>query len=265
MNTKTKTNTDIVKLETVNQINQAFGVETPEIPRGAALPTIGISRETAQYDLPEGKLVSSFTGHVLHSHYCNLYYAQPCGEGEPSPPDCFSSDGMTPDADEPMAQMCIDCAFNQYGSASSGSGKACSNQLWLHVLLDGEVIPSLLKCPPSSLNQKGSLMCWLVAAPNIAAKAGAGVSYQVVKAEFSLKKKMFRSGMSAAVVHVKTLGVLNHTDDTDAEKIGQLSLLFQSLKNTQLLRIRENLTETLSEGASAAAGKDEGDGEHIPI
>ena len=261
--TSKELDTEIVKLETANQINQAFDVEVPQIPRGAALPSIGISRETAQYELPDGSLVASFTGHILHYHFANLYYREPFGAGEPSAPDCFSSNGMTPDGDDPMCEVCADCSFNQYGSSASGNGKACTNNLWLYVLVDGEVLPCLLKAPPSSLNQKAALMTWLTAAPNVASKAGAGVCYQMVKAEFSLKKKTFSSGMSASVVHLSTVGVLDRTDDADAEKIGQLSALFQSLKNTQLLRIRQNLVSTLSDGADVTAGGQSND--DIPI
>ena len=62
---------------------------------------------------------------------------------------------------------------------------------------------------------------WLVAAPNTAAKAGMGTAYQPIQVKFSLRKKEFASGMTASIVQVETVRVLDV--ETDAAKLAQLS------------------------------------------
>ena len=219
------------------------------------MPCINIARETAQFELPDGSFVPSFVAHILHYHPCNVYYAQPYGVGEPTSPDCYSSNGDKPDSSNPIADHCEFCPKNEYGSAIKGGGKACTNQMWFYLLIDGEVLPCVLKAPPSSLGQKGSLMTWLTAAPNVASKAGSGVCYQVVKVEFSLEKKKFSSGTSASVIHLSTVSVLDRENNEDAAQINVLTALYRSLKKTQLLHIQDNLDASLSVGAEDAKPK----------
>ena len=143
---------------------------------------------------------------------------------------------------------CATCPYNEYGSSLSGRGKACANSIWLYVLIDGEVLPCLLKAPPSSLNKKDSLMTWLTAAPNISSRAGVGVSYQLIKTRFSLREKSFASGMSAALVELATVRVLNPTNAEDVIEIEMLKSLYKSLKNSFLKNVQEIVRTNLSEG-----------------
>lgn len=196
-------------LATPSEIQQLFGQDKPQIPVDALPPAIKIMRESPMFQMPDGNAIKEFTGHIIHWHNANQYYQNAFGEGESPVPDCLSSDGIRPDGGiNPMDGPCRTCPLNAFGSADSGEGvgKACSNTIRLYILLDDEIIPCLLRCPPSSLGKKESLMTWLTSSGNQAAKLGFGAAYQPLKVKFTLRKKDFKSGMSASVVELATVG-----------------------------------------------------------
>jgi hypothetical protein len=236
----------VTDLEKKESIDRMFGGGV-QIPVDAPLPTISILRESAQFEMPDGRYEKEFTGHILHWHNANQYYSAAFGEGESPVPDCCSSDGIKPDGgqfarDEP----CRDCSMNRFGSAKDGYGKACQNTIRLYIVADGEVIPSVLKAPPSSLGKKDALMRWLTCAANTAARAGMGTNYQPIQVKFSLRKKEFASGMTASIVLVETVRVLDI--ETDAAKLQQLSDLYHDFMANYLGRIKADMA---AEGTKA--------------
>ena len=70
---------------------------------------------------------------------------------EISKPDCVSLDGQC-GTGNPGGQ-CAACPFNQYESAAEGSGKACKETRTLLVLQEDELIPTVLRVPPSSIKE----------------------------------------------------------------------------------------------------------------
>ena len=138
-----------------------------------------------------------------------------------------------------QAGPCRQCDLNKFKSAPDGFGKACKNSIRLYILADGEIIPSLLIAPPSSLAPKDALIRWLVAAPNTAAKAGMGTAYQPIQVKFSLRKKEFNSGMTASVVQLETVRVLTLADDE--AKLKQLQKLYHDFMANYLGRVKEDL------------------------
>jgi hypothetical protein len=110
--------------------------------------------------------------------------------------------------------------------------KACQNTIRMYVLIDGEVIPCLVKAPPSSLGKKDSLMRWLTTAANTAARAGMGTKYQPIQVRLSLRKKEFNSGMTASVIEIQTVRVLDKT--ADAVKLERLAALYREFMNSYL-------------------------------
>ena len=217
-----------------------FGDGSVQLPVDAPLPVITIMRESAQFEMPDGEYRKEFTGHIIHWHNANTYFSAAYGEGEASAPDCFSSDGIRPDGGQfQQAGPCHGCDLNKFKSAPDGFGKACKNSIRLYVLTDGEIIPSMLIAPPSSLAPKDALIRWLVAAPNTAAKAGMGTAYQPIQVKFTLRKKEFNSGMTASVVQLETVRVL--TLDADETKLRQLQKLYQDFMANYLGRVKEDL------------------------
>ena len=239
--TTTLTKTENTALATKNEIDAMFGNTGLQIPVDAPLPQVKILRETPMFELPDGTPVKELVGHILYWHNANQYYSKAFGDGEQLPPDCFSSNGINPDGGEAMQTCsCKDCQFNQYGSAPDGKGKACSNTIRLYVLLDGDVIPVLIKASPSSLGKKESLMKWLTNAPNVASKAGCGTAYQPIKVKFALHKKDFASGFSSSVLDLTTIGVLSPKDDMP--EIQKLATLTRQLKEAYIGKVAEYMS-----------------------
>jgi hypothetical protein len=91
-----------------------------------------------------------------------IYYARAYVEGDDSAPDCFSLDGVTPDAGAPKKQnpTCGNCAHNQWGSRITDAGKrakSCQDSRRIAIVPLGDILneslggPMLLRIPPTSL------------------------------------------------------------------------------------------------------------------
>lgn len=245
------------------RVMDMFGGDTGiQIPIDAPLPQIKILRETPQFELPDGESVKEIIGNILYWHHANQYYDKPFGKGEGNGvPACASSNGIAPDGGEnPQEGPCRECPLNQYKSAvgpngEERSGKACQNTIRLYVLIEGDIIPCLLKAPPSSLGKKESLMRWLTSALNVSAKAGLGNKYQPIVVKFSLHRKDFASGMSASVLDLETCYALSLKNETELPKIERLSRLYQDFMQNYLGRVKQDV----------ASEKQEDLGEELPI
>lgn len=101
-----------------------------------------------------------------------IFYAAGFQDGSTAPPDCWSSNGQTPDASVQRKQSptCANCPNNAWGSRvteSGKNGKACSDAKRIAVVplgdIDNETFggPMLLRVPAASLKdvkQYGDLM-----------------------------------------------------------------------------------------------------------
>ena len=89
-----------------------------------------------------------------------VYYEHGYEEGTDAKPDCYSNDGVAPEADSasPQSPKCAICPHNQWGSKISetqSKGKACSDSRRMAVLPNGDLTaePMLLRCPAGSLKE----------------------------------------------------------------------------------------------------------------
>ncbi|NLT17302.1 MAG: hypothetical protein GXY11_06750 [Clostridiales bacterium] len=107
---------------------------------------------------------------VLH-HPSYAYFASP----DPKPgtrPDCSSRDGITgvtTDGGEVIA--CATCPHNQFGSGakadgSPGRGKACKNAHMLYMMREGELLPLMVKIPPTGVRPLKSYLQGLLLPKN---------------------------------------------------------------------------------------------------
>lgn len=90
------------------------------------------------------------------------FYAKPYTEGSDQPPDCYSLDGIKPEANAPQKQsaLCQKCPQNEWGSRVTDSGaraKRCADSKRLAIVpaldLENDSYggPMLLRVPPTSL------------------------------------------------------------------------------------------------------------------
>lgn len=100
-------------------------------------------------------------------HLAKIFYENGYVEGSTAQPDCWSSNGVTPDANAPKKQhsACATCKQNAFGARITPSGKpgkACSDSKRLAIVpledLDNEVYggPMLLRVPAASLGDLAS-------------------------------------------------------------------------------------------------------------
>jgi hypothetical protein len=98
-----------------------------------------------------------------NAHLSKIWYENGYVEGSAAAPDCFSNNGITPDASSAKKQSntCATCPMNAWGSRitpAGKAGKACSDSKRIAVVpladLNNEVYggPMLLRVPAASLN-----------------------------------------------------------------------------------------------------------------
>lgn len=112
-------------------------------------PRIKISREAQAFLLPDGSTQKNLTGTIMFHHKARGYWEQ---EGQQLP-TCSSMDGRTGADENGEQHACAACPFNAWGSGKDGRGKACKEMRWIYVLQEGEIIPSRISLPPTSLGQ----------------------------------------------------------------------------------------------------------------
>src|SRR5690606_3893940 len=124
---------------------------------GVKIPSGGALALEVPRDGDEGETVKEIVGVIVDHHRVNAYWpAAFSGQGQA--PACSGLDGKlgvaTPGSGLPWAgreNACANCAFNQFGSADDGAGKACKNMVRLYVLREGEAFPLMLTLPPTSI------------------------------------------------------------------------------------------------------------------
>lgn len=101
--------------------------------------------------------LQEITGIVLFSLTWRGYWAEEYTGGS-LPPDCASKDGVYGEG-SPGGE-CGKCPLNKWGSDSlkSGRGKACKEMRALFVLREGDIFPTLLVLPPTSLKDMTNYM-----------------------------------------------------------------------------------------------------------
>lgn len=112
-------------------------------------PRIKISREAQAFLLPDGSTEKTLTGVIVYHHKARGYWEV---EGQQLP-TCSSMDGATGTNENGEQHACAACPFNAWGSGKDGRGKACKEMRWIYVLQEGEIIPSRISLPPTSLGQ----------------------------------------------------------------------------------------------------------------
>lgn len=108
------------------------------------------------------------------------YYTGGYQEGVESKPECFSNDGVRPDANspEPQAKSCAGCPFNAFGSANNGKGKACRDTKRMAIAtVDNLEEPMMLRVPATSLKN-------LAAYGKLLTEKGVGTSFVATRIGF---------------------------------------------------------------------------------
>ena len=119
-----------------------------------------IVRDPVRPDQPAGTIEVVIIGAA--AAVSKQYYIKPYTEGSDQPPDCYSLDGIKPEANVPAKQsaLCARCPQNEWGSRVTDSGakaKRCADSKRLAIVpaldLENDSYggPMLLRIPPTSL------------------------------------------------------------------------------------------------------------------
>ena len=84
---------------------------------------------------------------VVHMHGYRQLYTEPYDPQNPSPPECVSWDGITGQGSP--GGVCARCPFNLVGPEAQ-----CKPYRWLYLLFPGEVLPTTLALPRTSLSRR---------------------------------------------------------------------------------------------------------------
>lgn len=138
-------------------------------------------------------------------------------ESEGKKPDCFSNDGVAPDAnaEHKQSKQCATCPHNQWGSKvteNSSKGKACQDSVRLAVAAAGQVNdPMLLRVPPASIKGLGEYGQML-------AKRGVAYSMVVTKIGFDVEAE-------SPKLTFKPVGFLDDTSFAEVQEIAESDLV----------------------------------------
>jgi hypothetical protein len=124
-----------------------FDLDRVKVPSGGSLV----------WELVDEEPSKTLEGIWIYHRLVRGYWAQSLGDGGGgNPPDCMSRDSLVGVANEVAVKLgaggdCTTCGFAQFGSAEKGSGQACKKMRQVFFLREGNLLPTLLVVPPSSL------------------------------------------------------------------------------------------------------------------
>jgi hypothetical protein len=124
-------------------------------------------------------------GIIIKVQPVRLYYEQAFGEGEVTPPTCYSNDGLT-GFGEPGGD-CQRCPFNEFGSATKGKGKACQERRNIFILPADSLLPYVLSVPVMSIKNYKTYLQYLTRK---------GISVKAVTTVVGLEKDKSEAGVA---------------------------------------------------------------------
>lgn len=130
-------------MDTVENLKESLdGLESVEFPRISFRQVkFFLTKDDDEEGTPELSAV------ILAWRPQNTYWAQGFDKNNPSPPECYSTDGKV----GTRYGQCSKCDFNKFGSGA-GRGKACRNQIKLWLQIDGMALPMTMFISPTNLS-----------------------------------------------------------------------------------------------------------------
>lgn len=178
-------------------------------------------------------------------HLSKVYYAKGYDEdGQNQKPDCFSNDGLRPDAGsaEPQSKTCALCPHNAWGSGRGGKGKACQDSRRVAIAAAGQLNePMLLRVPPATLKP-------LAEYANSLAKRGAPYNAVVTKIRFEAEE-------ATPKLEFKPVGFLSEDQYAEAEEVSNSDLVAQIIGTSAVPHEEAAVLEAPAKPAKAAPAK----------
>lgn len=165
--------TAVVALNLEGETLTPFELDRLRVPAGGSLA----------WDV-DGSPEKTIEGIILHQRIIRSYWAESFDHsGGGSPPDCSSPDGRI-GIGEPGGD-CAACPMAQFGS--QGYAQACKQIRVLFLARPGEMLPTVIMVPPSSLQATKKYLLSL---------ASKGRPYTAVVTSLALEKAQSKSGIT---------------------------------------------------------------------
>ena len=183
-------------------------------------PRIKVPAGGAQHVMmPDGEPAKTVRGIIVMSHMSRAYWPGSDDQDAPvgGPPQCSSDDGVTgvgtPGGD------CHTCPLSKPGSGK-GQRQACKLMRNLYLLMPGQILPTVLQCPPGSLKAARSYLVVLsslgraswtfeteIGAKQVKNKAGQVYSELTFKKVRELEGKELEQAIGYAAVFKSATGI----------------------------------------------------------
>lgn len=206
---------------------------------------ITIAHQNQAFQMPDGDLTKSFKGQIIDIVNVNAWWRETFDDsGGGTPPQCFSPDGIqpSPSSEDRQSQFCRNCPQNQFGS-DGGRGKACKNMKRVHVFLEGEMLPSRLVVPPTSMQSINQYVSRL---------AKRGLAPQFVVTEFGLQSAQNRSGIKYSALDLTMDSLL--LDESKGEDAVKEQIRAIKQKREELLPIMRDTVPADFQNPSEQSG-----------
>lgn len=164
------------------------------------IPTGGMTQWTVQSAEGE-QYTPALTGIIVHQQNNRAYYQSEFSGGN-EPPDCSSSDGVTPfgnpgDEIRLSGRTCEDCPLSQFGSGKNG-GQACRQSRRVYLVRPDSLLPVVITLSPTSLANMRRYLLRLGTIP-----------YWSVVTRFTLKQAVSKNGIKYSVAIPEVAGKLD--------------------------------------------------------
>lgn len=156
-------------------------------------------------DLDGTTAASKLTGVVVHHNIVRAFWKESLDDsGGGTPPDCHSPDntwgyGEPGDGLRAQSKGCDDCPMSQFGSDEKGRGQACKQSHLLFLVRPEELLPTVVKLSPTSLQAARKFLL------RLSSKA---VPYYSVLVEIGLEKDKNAEGTEYAKATFRSAGRL---------------------------------------------------------
>lgn len=191
-------------------ITEGFGGEDAnQVPIEVSWPEVKMSK-SVEFIMPDGSKAVEIVGHIVYAQRSKAYYEK-AYDGNTDPPDCASSDAITPDfGDESQAKMCFDCPHAKWVKDSEGkSSIACKDSLNLFILVDGKTMPMYMRVRSTSIGKKSPLAKFFVNC--IQTGYARGGKFQTVQVKLELDETKINN-FATSILQIEKLSTLEATD-----------------------------------------------------
>ena len=115
------------------------------------VPAQGVTKWIVSNPDGSDEYLDEIEGIVVLLETPRAYWSTPLDLSRRTPPDCSSTDGIRGVGDP--GGECAPCPFNQWGSSQTGrkTGKACKEQRLMYTLLPGDIMPTIVQGPVTSI------------------------------------------------------------------------------------------------------------------